>query len=181
MDMDRDKRLKCLYTLLSREVLVLDGATGTVLQGYNLSEGQFRGDGYDHLPGEQKGNFELLNLTRNDLIRDVHLDYIDAGADIIETNTFNANAISQAEYGLSDQVYEINRRGALAARQAAEAYSGRRPVFVAGVLGPTGKTASVSPRVEEPGYRDIHFSDLTKAYRQQAQGLADGGADLFMV
>lgn len=179
--MDRDTRLKRLNTLISREILVLDGATGTVLQGYNLSEEQFRGDTYGHLPGDQKGNYELLNLTRFDLIRDVHLDYLAAGARIIETNTFNANAISQERYGLSSKVYELNRRGALAAREAADMFSDRRWAFVAGVLGPTGKTASVSPRMEDPGFRDIHFSDLKAACYEQARGLLDGGVDLFLV
>src|SRR5438552_1523472 len=181
MQPDRTDELR---TLLSRRILILDGAMGTTIQGYRLSETDFRGERFAASPRDLKGNNDLLTLTRPEVIREIHSTYLEAGADIIETNTFNSNAPSQADYGLDRLVYELNHAAARLAREAAERFAERdpgKPRFVAGVLGPTNKTASISPEVNDPGFRNIYFDELVAAYGEALAGLADGGADLILL
>src|SRR5689334_13947481 len=181
MQADRTEELRAL---LERRILILDGAMGTTIQGYRLSESDFRGRRFASSARELKGNNDLLSLTRPDLIGEIHGQYLNAGADIIETNTFNSNAPSQADYGLEALSYELNLDAAKIAREAADRFTDRnpgKPRFVAGVLGPTNKTASISPDVNDPGFRNIRFDDLVKAYGDALSGLADGGADLILL
>ncbi len=178
---DRSERLEAAAT---ERILVLDGAMGTMIQARRLDEAGYRGTAFTAHPVDLKGNNDVLNLTAPEAIREIHLAYLEAGADIIETNTFNATGISQAEYRLEDAAYEINRAGAILARQAAETVEAKdraRPRFVAGVLGPTSRTASISPDVNDPGFRNVTFQDLAAAYRTAAEGLIDGGAEIIMV
>ena len=180
----RPDRTQELRSLLARRILMLDGAMGTMIQSHRLSEADFRGTRFADSRRDVKGNNDLLTLTQPDIIRDIHAQYLAAGADIIETNTFNSNAPSQADYGLAHLARELNVAAAQLARQAADDYLGRmpeRPRFVAGVLGPTSKTASISPDVNDPGYRNISFDHLAAAYGDAARGLVDGGVDLFLV
>jgi 5-methyltetrahydrofolate--homocysteine methyltransferase len=173
-----------LRALLERRILILDGAMGTTIQGYRLSEGDFRGRRFAQSARELKGNNDLLSLTRPEVIGEIHSQYLEAGADIIETNTFNSNAPSQADYGLEGLVYELNQASARIARDAADRFSDRdpgKPRFVAGVLGPTNKTASISPDVNDPGFRNILFDELVAAYGEALAGLADGGADVILL
>ncbi|MFO7617749.1 MAG: homocysteine S-methyltransferase family protein, partial [Bacteroidales bacterium] len=165
-----------LAKALSLGTLLLDGATGTMIQRLGLSEGDYQIAGRSAGGGSLAGNHDLLNLTRPELICDIHRQYIEAGAGIIETNTFNSNAISQSDYGTADLVYRINLEAARIARQAAGP-----EVFVAGSMGPTNRTASLSPRVEDPGFRNITFDQLAEAYREQAAGLLDGGVDVLLI
>lgn len=170
--------------LAGERILLLDGAMGTMIQEAQLSETDFRGDQFQQHPCDLRGNNDLLSLTRPHVILDIHHAYLAAGADIIETNSFNANAISQADYRLEDRAYEMNLVSARLARQAADEWSlkvGGSPKFVAGALGPTNKTASLSPDIQRPGFRSIHFDELAEAYYQQASGLVDGGVDLLLV
>ena len=172
-----------LERLLAERILVLDGAMGTMIQARKLEEADFRGGRFKAHPKDLKGNNDLLNLTRPDVIGAIHREYLDAGADILETNTFNSTSISQADYGLESLAYELNLAGARLAKvetDAAQAGDGRRR-FVAGVLGPTNRTASISPRVEDPGFRNVSFDELKAAYADAVRGLLDGGADLLMV
>jgi len=165
-------------------ILVLDGAMGTVLQGKGLEEVDYRAGRFVDHPRELKGNHDILVLTRPDLIRDVHLAYLRAGADLIETNTFSSTRLGQADYGLEGSVYEINLAAARLAREAVEIVETEapgRPRFVCGILGPTNRTASISPKVEDPAYRNITFAELVEIYREQAVALLEGGADLLMV
>ena len=181
---NRAARTALLETAADERILVLDGAMGTMIQEHRLEEADYRGAAFAAHTVEVKGNNDLLNLTAPELIREIHLAYLEAGADILGSNTFNATAISQAEYRLEDAAYEINRAGAVLARQAANAVEARdpaRPRFVAGVLGPTSRTASISPDVKDPGFRNVRFDELAAAYRQATEGLIDGGADLLMV
>ena len=162
----------------------MDGAMGTVIQEYNLSEKDFRGDRFRDNPGLLKGNNELLTLTRPELIAEIHRRYLEAGADILGTNTFNANSVSQADYELSDLAYEMNLRAARIARKEADLMTARtpdKPRFVTGNLGPTNRTASISPDVNDPAYRSITFKQLADAYREAARGLIDGGADIILI
>lgn len=171
-----------LEKLLQERIVLLDGAMGTMLQECSLQEADYRGERFAAHPKDLKGNHDLLSLTRPDVIRDIHLAYLAAGADIIETNTFNATAISQADYGTEAFAYEINRTAAELAREAAtSASTAERPRFVAGVLGPTNRTASLSPDVNNPGFRNITFAELVAAYADATHGLLDGGADLLLV
>jgi len=192
-------RVRALEDALARRILVIDGAMGTMVQGYRLDEADYRGTrfvhGFDsqHEPGRDpalqpghdlKGNNDLLVLTRPDVIGAIHTAYLDAGADLLETNTFNATSVSQADYHLEHIVYELNRDGARLARaccDAAEAKDPSRPRFVIGVLGPTSRTASISPDVNDPGFRNTSFEELRLAYREATRGLIDGGADTLMV
>ena len=181
MQPDRTDELRAL---LERRILILDGAMGTTIQGYKLSETDFRGGRFADSARELKGNNDLLSLTQPAVIRAIHAQYLEAGADIIETNTFNSNAPSQADYGLDRLVYELNHAAAKLAREAAERFTERdpgKPRFVAGVLGPTNKTASISPEVNDPGFRNIYFDELVAAYGEALAGLADGGADLILL
>lgn len=168
--------------LLEERILILDGAMGTCIQNYKLEEKDFRGK-YNYACN-QKGNNDILNLTNPDIIREIHEAYLKSGADIIETNTFNSTSISQKDYDLEDKIYELNFEGAKIARAAADKFTAEnpdKPRFVAGALGPTNKTASLSPNVENPGYRNISFDELVDAYKEQVQGLVDGGVDLILI
>ena len=169
---------------LRERLLILDGAMGTMIQGYGLKEEDYRGERFADHPVELKGNNDLLVLVRPDIIRDIHTAYLEAGADIIETNTFNATSISMADYRMESLVGEINLAAARLAREAADAVTARdpqRPRFVAGVLGPTGRTCSISPDVNNPGYRNITFDQLVASYDEAIHGLVEGGADLLLV
>ncbi len=173
-----------LHEQLARRILVLDGAMGTMIQQYQLSEADYRGGRFADWPRDLQGNNDLLALTQPDIIRAIHLAYLEAGADLIETNTFNANSISQGDYGMEDLAYEINvaaARLACAARDEIERRDGSRPRFVAGAIGPTNKTASISPDVNDPGYRNVTFDELADAYAEAARGLVDGGADILLI
>ena len=169
-----------IKTRLQKEILFLDGAMGTVIQLHKLSEADFRGERFKEFHKDLKGNNELLNFTRPDVILSIHERYIAAGADIIETNTFNANRISQADYELQDLSFEMNKAAAELAKKAATA-SKNRKVYVAGAIGPTNRTASLSPDVNRPGYRAVTFDELKFAYGEQARGLLAGGADILFV
>jgi len=171
-----------LGDLIARRILLLDGAMGTMIQAHELEEADFRGERFADWEQDLQGNNDLLALTQPDLIREIHRKYLAAGADIVETNTFNATAISQADYGLGSIAYELNLAAAKLAREAADEFSGAdRPRFVAGVLGPTNRTASISPDVSDPGSRNVRFAELAEAYRDAARGLLDGGSDILLV
>ena len=171
-----------LRGLLKQRILLLDGAMGTMIQSYRLQESDFRGERFADHGCDLKGNNDLLSLTRPDIIRDIHAAFLDAGADIIATNTFNSTPVAMADYGLQDQVYELNRTGAGLARGIADEKSAPdKPRFVAGVLGPTNRTASISPDVNKPGFRNITFAELARAYTTAIRGLVDGGVDLLLL
>jgi 5-methyltetrahydrofolate--homocysteine methyltransferase len=174
--------LALLPDLLAQRILLLDGAMGTLLQQHPLTEADFRGSRFRQHDRELRGNFDLLNLSRPELVRDVHAAYFAAGSDIVETNSFNANRFSQAEYGLESAVADLNIAAARLAREAADAAaSDGNPRYVAGVLGPTSRTASLSPSVDDPAFRNVDFIQLVAAYQEAAGGLLQGGADLLMV
>jgi 5-methyltetrahydrofolate--homocysteine methyltransferase len=190
------ERVALLEAALRERILILDGGMGTMLQGHQLDESGYRGERFEHgrdsehaahhdHPGcDLKGNNDLLSLTRPGIIRGVHEAYLDAGADLVETNTFNATRISQADYHLQHLVPELNREGARLARAAADAFTAKtpgKPRFVIGVLGPTSRTASLSPDVNDPGFRNVSFEELAANYAESAAGLVDGGADTIMV
>ncbi|KAF0203086.1 MAG: 5-methyltetrahydrofolate--homocysteine [Bacteroidetes bacterium] len=173
-----------IYEEIEKRVLVLDGAMGTMIQRYNLTGPDYHGTRFATHPVDVKGNNDLLCLTRPDIILEIHKAYLEAGADIIETNTFNATSISMADYKMEHLVYEINRAAAEIAKAAAEEYTLKnpsKPRFVAGAFGPTNKTASMSPDVNDPGFRAVLYDDLVLSYAEQANGLIDGGADLLLV
>ncbi|MHA6248492.1 methionine synthase [Pontibacter sp. CAU 1760] len=173
-----------IHTLLKERVLVLDGAMGTMIQRYELTEADFRGERFANHPSDLKGNNDLLSITRPDIIKAIHAEYLEAGADIVETNTFSGTSIAMADYHLEELVYELNYESARLAREAADEIEARipnRPRFVAGAIGPTNRTASLSPDVNNPGYRAITFDQLVEAYYEQVRGLVDGGADLLLV
>ncbi|MEY2656242.1 MAG: hypothetical protein RLZZ524_3270 [Pseudomonadota bacterium] len=171
-----------LPALLARRILVLDGAMGTMIQRYKLDEAAFRGPRFADHPSDLKGNNDLLVLTRPDVIAEIHDQYLAAGADLIETNTFGATSIAQEDYGLGHIAYEMNVAAARLARASCDRHaSADKPRFVAGALGPTPKTASISPDVNDPGARNVDFDALRAAYLEQARGLLDGGVDLFLV
>jgi len=173
-----------LAALLEKRILLLDGAMGTMIQRYKLGEADYRGARFTAHPRDLKGDNDLLVLTRPDVIQAIHDAYLEAGADVIETNTFNATSIAQADYGLEDHVREINLVAAKLARECADAWTRRtpdKPRFVAGALGPTNRTASISPDVNDPGARNVRFDELTAAYGEAIAGLGEGGADLFLV
>ncbi|MGK7395632.1 MAG: methionine synthase [Candidatus Cyclobacteriaceae bacterium M3_2C_046] len=170
--------------LLKNKILILDGAMGTMIQKYKLEEADFRGNRFKDHPADLKGNNDLLTLTQPDIIKEIHAQYLDAGADIIETNTFSGTSIAQADYQLESIVYELNYHAARIAREVAREFSHKtpeKPRFVAGSLGPTNKTASLSPDVNDPGYRAISFDELVNCYYEQARGLIDGGADVLLI
>src|SRR5665213_1848949 len=177
---DAESRLRAAA---AKRVLVIDGAMGTQIQGLRLSEAEFRGDRFKDWPRDLRGNNDLLILTRPDAILGFHLDYLRAGADIVETNTFASTSIAQADYGMESLAYELNLEGARLARGAADIVTAEtpdRPRFVAGAIGPTNRLASISPDVNNPGFRNVSFDDLVKAYGEAARGLIDGGADLIL-
>jgi 5-methyltetrahydrofolate--homocysteine methyltransferase len=169
---------------LLERILVLDGAMGTMLQRYNFSEQDFRGERFKDFSYSLKGNNDLLSITQPQAIRDVHAKYFEAGADIVETNTFSSTTIGMADYHLEDIVYELNYESAKIAREVADSFTAKnpdKPRFVAGSIGPTNRTASMSPDVNDPGYRAVSFDDLRIAYKQQVEALIDGGSDLLLV
>ncbi|RMG96229.1 MAG: methionine synthase [Chloroflexi bacterium] len=177
-------RINQLKKALQTRILILDGAMGTMIQSYQLDETGYRGKRFADFPYDLRGNNDLLNLTQPDIVRAIHAAYLEAGADIIETNTFNANAISQADYHLSHLAYEMNYEAARLARETADSFTHQTPAkprFVAGALGPTNRTASISPDVNDPGYRNVTFDQLVAAYADAARGLIDGGADILLV
>jgi len=174
--------LTSLTNLLKQRILVLDGAMGTMIQRHKPDEADFRGERFKAHPCDLKGNNDLLNLSRPDIIAGIHAAYLEAGADIIETNTFNANRISQTEYQLRDVVHELNLAGARLAREAADRFSTpNHPRFVAGSVGPTGKSASLSPNVSNPAARNVTFEELRQAYREQIEALLEGGVDILLI
>jgi 5-methyltetrahydrofolate--homocysteine methyltransferase len=170
--------------ILRERILVIDGAMGTMIQRHKLEEADFRGDRFSDHKHPLKGNNDLLSITRPDIIKDIHRQYLEAGADIIETNTFSGTTIAQADYGLEPVVYELNFQSAKIAKEVADEFTKKepnKPRFVAGAMGPTNKTASLSPDVNNPGFRAITFDDLVIAFKEQARGLMDGGADLLLL
>ena len=165
---------------IKERILVLDGAMGTMLQRYNFSEDDFRGERFKDFPHPLKGNNDLLSITQPEAVKEVHRQYFMAGADIIETNTFSSTTIGMADYYLEDFVYELNFESAKIAREVADEFNDK-PRFVAGAIGPTNRTASMSPDVNDPGYRAVTFDDLRFAYKQQVEALIDGGCDVLLV
>lgn len=173
-----------LWDAIKERILVLDGAMGTMLQEYNFSEEDFRGNRFKDYPIPLKGNNDLLSITQPQAIQEVHEKYFEAGADIVETNTFSGTTIAMADYQMENLVYELNYESAKIAKLAAEKYTRKtphKPRFVAGSIGPTNKTASMSPDVNDPGFRAITFNELKEAYKQQVEALLDGGVDILLV
>jgi len=180
----RQNKTELLLQAIEKRILILDGAMGTMIQRYTLGEEDFRTEALKGHPKALKGNNDLLSLSRPDIIRAIHAEYLEAGADIIETNTFSGTTIAQEDYGLSHLAYAINFESAKLAREVADEYSRKQPEkprFVAGAMGPTNRTASISPDVNDPGYRAITFDQLAEAYAEQVRGLLDGGADIILV
>lgn len=180
--------MKDIETLLKEKILVIDGAMGTMIQRHKLTEADYRGNRFAQWPSDLKGNNDLLCITQPDIIQDIHLQYLEAGANIIETNTFNAQAVSMADYNMSALAYEINVAAAGCARKAVDAFLNKYPEkkneggpFVAGAMGPMNKTLSLSPDVNNPGFRGISFDEVAEAYYEQVKGLMVGGVDLFLV
>jgi 5-methyltetrahydrofolate--homocysteine methyltransferase len=172
-----------IYKEIQKRILVLDGAMGTMLQAYKFTEEDFRGERFKEYPTSLKGNNDLLSITQPEAIKEVHAKYFAAGADIIETNTFSGT-IAMADYQLEDLVYELNFQSAKIAKEVADEFTERepqKPRFVAGSIGPTNRTASMSPEVNDPGYRAVTFDELRIAYKLQVEGLLDGGVDLLLV
>lgn len=173
-----------IQELLEQRILILDGAMGTMIQRYDLDEADFRGERFKDHPSSLKGNNDLLTLTRPDIIREIHHAYFAAGADIVETNTFCSTSIAQADYDLQELAYELNKEAAKIAKEVASEFNASNPEkhrFVAGSIGPTNQTASISPDVNRPGYRATSFDSLKEAYKEQVNGLMDGDADLLLV
>jgi 5-methyltetrahydrofolate--homocysteine methyltransferase len=169
---------------IKKRILVLDGAMGTMLQRYNFSEADFRGERFKDFAHSLKGNNDLLSITQPQAIKEIHAKYFEAGADIVETNTFSSTTIGMADYHLEDLVYELNYQSAKIAREVADEFTDKnpeKPRFVAGSIGPTNRTASMSPDVNDPGYRAVTFDDLRIAYAQQVEALIDGGVDVLLV
>ena len=173
-----------IYDILKERILVLDGAMGTMIQDYKFSEDDYRGSRFKDHPSSVKGNNDLLSLTQPDAIKTIHEKYLEAGADIIETNTFSSTSIGMADYSMESIVYDINFESAKIAKEAALKYSKitpEKPRFVAGSIGPTNRTASMSPDVNDPGFRAITFDDLVEAYSEQINALIDGGVDILLI
>lgn len=180
----KNRPMATLKQIINERVLILDGAMGTMIQRYNLSEQDFRGERFAEIPGQMKGNNDLLCLTRPDVIKDIHRKYLEAGADIIETNTFNAQRISMADYHMQDLCREINLAAARLARELADEYTAktpRKPRFVAGSVGPTNKTCSMSPDVNNPALRALTYDELATAYQEQMEALLEGGVDALLI
>ena len=173
-----------LLNSLKERILLLDGAMGTMIQSYNFTESDYRGERFADWPSDVKGNNDLLSLTQPDTIRAIHLAYLEAGADIVETNTFNSTRVAMADYDMQDLSYEINEESARIARQAADDIEAKYPgrtCYVAGVLGPTNRTASISPDVNDPAFRNVSFDELAEAYSESIDALVKGGADILLV
>ena len=169
---------------IENKILVLDGAMGTMVQQYKLKENDYRGEKFKDHPTSLTGNNDLLSITQPDIIKEIHAKYLEAGADIIETNTFCGTSIAQADYQLESLAYDLNLASAQIAREVADQYTEKdpsKPRFVAGAMGPTNRTASISPDVNNPGYRAVTFDDLAIAYKEQAKGLLDGGVDVLLI
>ena len=182
--MDKNPRITLLENLFARRILILDGAMGTMIQTFKLTEADFRGQRFADFPHDLRGNNDLLTITQPEVIRSIHAGYLEAGADIIETNTFNSNAASMADYHMQDLVYELNCSAAKLARETAQSFEAKtpeKPRFVAGVIGPTTKTASISPDVNDPGFRGITYDQLVADYTESIRGLVDGGVDILLV
>src|SRR5882757_5399125 len=180
MDTTRTK----LEEALSKRILIIDGAMGTMIQRHKLEENDYRGERFKDWPSDVKGNNDLLCLTQPDIIEGIHRQYLEAGADIIETNTFNSQAISLADYHMEELTYELNVAAARIAKKAATDFTARnpdKPRFVAGAIGPMSKTLSLSPDVNNPGFRAVTFDEVTAAYYEQVKGLVDGGVDLLLI
>ena len=176
--------MKKIEDILKERILILDGAMGTMIQRHKLEEEDFRGDRFKNHSHLLKGNNDLLSITRPDIIKDIHAQYFEAGADIAETNTFSGTTIAQADYYLEHIVYELNFQSAKIAKEVAVQFTQRepdKPRFVAGAVGPTNRTLSISPNVNDPGYRAVTFDQLKVAYKEQVKGLMDGGADILLV
>ena len=178
------RRSMKIQDILKERILIIDGAMGTMIQRHTLTEADFRGEKFKNHSHTLKGNNDLLSVTRPDIIRDIHRQYLEAGADIIETNTFSGTTIAQADYHLEDHVYEINFQSARIAKEVAQEFTAKephKPRFVAGAMGPTNKTASLSPEVNNPGFRAVTFDQLAVAFKEQARALIEGGADLLLL
>lgn len=180
--------MKDISTLLEERILVIDGAMGTMIQRHKLTEADYRGARFADWPSDLKGNNDLLSITQPEIIKNIHLQYLEAGADIIETNTFNAQAVSMADYNMSSLSYEINIAAAKCARNAVNEYRANHPEskdlggpFVAGAIGPMNKTLSLSPDVNNPGFRSISFDEVAEAYYEQVKALVEGGVDLLLI
>ena len=179
---NRLNNIEALQTALRQRIVVLDGAAGTFIQDYKLDEAGYRGDRFADWPSDIKGNNDILNLSRPEIVRDMHHAYLAAGADIIETNTFSATTIAQSDYGMENLAFELNVEGARIARAAAdEIATADRPRFVAGAIGPTNRTASISPDVNDPGKRNTDFDELAASYGAAARGLIEGGVDAILI
>ncbi len=175
-------RADALEAAARTRILVLDGAMGTMIQASKPTEADYRGERFQDHPKDLAGNNELLTLTRPELIEGIHRAFLEAGCDVLSTNTFSANRISQADYDLDDLAYELNLEAAKVARRAADAFSTEdRPRWVAGAIGPTNRTASISPDVNDPGFRNVAFDQLAEAYAEAARGLLDGGVDVLLI
>lgn len=178
------KNSEQLYKALGERILILDGAMGTMIQRYNFTEEDYRGERFKDWESPLKGNNDLLSLTQPEAIEEIHRKYLLAGADIIETNTFSGTTIAMADYHMEDLVYELNYESAKIAKKVCDEFTAQnpdKPRFVAGSIGPTNRTASLSPDVNDPGYRAITFDELREAYKQQAEALLDGGSDILLV
>lgn len=182
--MRRKPSWAALETAAQERILIIDGAMGTMIQRHKLGEEHYRGERFADHSKDVKGNNDLLVLTQPSVIEDIHSEYLAAGADMIETNTFNAQRISLADYHMEDLAYEINVEAAKLARRAADAWSAKtpeKPRFVAGAVGPTNRTASISPDVNNPDFRNVNFDELRETYKEQVRGLIDGGADIILI
>ena len=170
---------------LKKRILIIDGAMGTMIQQHKLTEGDFRGERFKNWPKDVKGNIDLLSITQPEIITGIHKEYLQAGADIIETNTFSSTSIAQADYDMQSLAYELNKQSATCAKKAIEAYQKETgdstPKFVAGAIGPLNKTLSLSPDVNNPGYRAVSFDEVADAYTEQIHGLAEGGVDMLLI
>ncbi len=182
--MNRNERIAALAAAARERILILDGAMGTMIQRHKLGEADYRGERFKDWPRDLKGNNDLLVLTQPDIIRGIHEAYLAAGADMVETNTFNAQAVSMADYGMETLAFEINVAAAKLAREAADKYTALtpgKPRFVAGAIGPTNRTASLSPDVNNPGFRNIAFDELVTVYGEQTRALIEGGVDTILI
>jgi 5-methyltetrahydrofolate--homocysteine methyltransferase len=182
--MNRKPSWNALHEAAEKRILIIDGAMGTMIQRHKLGEAEYRGARFKDWPRDVKGNNDLLVLTQPQIIQGIHELYLDAGADIIETNSFNAQRISMADYGMEELSFEMNVAAARLARAAADKFTAKtpeKPRFVAGAVGPTNRTASISPDVNNPGFRNVSFDDLREAYKEQVRGLMDGGVDIILI